>query len=279
MNPETMLVGLLESLRSHLQLPGQAWVPLAASGSVLLLGLLLLLRGARWARGLSGIAFLGIGAAAAAPAATATGLPVWPVVGIGAVLGLMLGLLLLRVWQTLLLAATFVAIGIGVYGARDLKPHIDTWLEPQVNGEVTLAPAGTVVGEQAADSWARVGELWGYLGTHVPHFQLTFWSLVGLTGLAGLIFGWLLPRATKALWAATFGVLLLGMGITGLMSQWAPAQLAWLKANPSWGLGLVAAVWLAGVAYNLRFSGDRKRASMSNNDGEAGPAAQPATVA
>jgi hypothetical protein len=59
---EELLVALFETMTDQLRLPeGYEWAPLAGLCTATGFGLLLLLRGARWAPGLAALTFLGIG--------------------------------------------------------------------------------------------------------------------------------------------------------------------------------------------------------------------------
>ncbi len=251
MNPQQLLAAILDSLRSHLHWSSAAeWAGLGAAAVVTLLGLLFLLRGARWARGLAGLTFLVIGCGVGAAAAPRIGVSALPAIGIAGVGALLIALLFFRFVQAALLGVTFAALATGIYAARDLKPAIDSWLDPVV-AEITLPPAGTVVGDTARTAVDEMGSLWQHLSANVPHFQLTFGSLVAIAGIVGLVLGWLLPRAARAFWASTFGTLFLGMGTAAILTETAPKTLDFLIANPGPSAAGVGTVWLAGLLYNL----------------------------
>lgn len=235
----------------HLRMPaGYEWAPLAGSCACALFGAVLLLRGARWAPGLAGLllgGLCGVGAAAVAQNNGYSPLPAGLVVG---VLGLGACLLMFRVLQAALLAGCLALAGVGVYYARALTPEVQSWLSRGIEGEtLTLRPAGQIVD---AGNWAgRAGELWNHLAANVPQFQLTLGSVVGLTLAAGFVFGLLLPRLSRAIWASTLGTLICGVGATGLLQQFAPAALTWLAANPAPAWGVVAGVWFVSLVINL----------------------------
>ena len=200
MTLEELFFALFATLTEHLKLPdGYGWAPVTGLSLVTALGLVLLVRGARWAPGLAALTFLGVGGLVGTFLATAVGTPFWPTVGVLGVVGFVLGIVLFRFWQAALLAACFAIAGLSVYYGRALTPEVQNWVSASAEpGFVTLQPAGTVVGENQASAMAELSSLWTHLSQHVPHFTLTVWALVLSTGLAGLIFGLLLPRASRA---------------------------------------------------------------------------------
>ena len=253
MTPEELIVALYETLTQHLKLPeGYEWAPLAVIGLVTVFGLMLLLRGAKWAPGLAAVTFLGIGGCAGSFLSQAIGTPFWPTVGVVGVLGFVLGLVMFRFWQAILLATCFVIAGLSVYFVRALTPEVQNWISatPQA-GLITLRDPGTVVGENQSTAWTEFQSLWTHLDQNVPDFSPTTWTLVLSTGLAGLIFGLLLPGVSRALWAASLGTLFFGIGVTAVLSRFAPSALDWLKAHHEWAWGIVGIVWLLSLALNL----------------------------
>jgi len=253
MTPEELIVALYETLTQHLKLPeGYEWAPLAGIGLVTVFGLMLLLRGAKWAPGLAAVTFIGIGGCAGSFLSQAVGTPFWPTVGVVGVLGFVLGLVMFRFWQAVLLATCFMIAGLSVYFVRALTPEVQNWISatPQA-GLITLRDAGTVVGDNQSTAWTEFQSLWSHLDQNVSSFSPTAWTLVLSTGLAGLIFGLLLPGVSRALWAASLGTLFFGIGITAALSRFAPSALDWLKANHEWAWGIVGIVWLLSLALNL----------------------------
>jgi hypothetical protein len=253
MTPGELLFALFETVTEHLRLPaGYGWTPVAGAALVTAFGLLLLVRGAKWAPGLAAIAFLGVGGFAGSFLARAIGTPLWPTVGVVGVLGFVLGFVLFRFWQALLLGCCFAIVGLSVYYVRGLYIDIDRWISraPQAT-EITLPTAGTVVGENRPTVMQDLSGLWSYLSQNVDGFQTAFWILVLSTGLAGLIFGLLLPRASRALWAASLGTVFFGIGTTALLMRLAPDVLDWLQANDAWAWAIVGSVWLLSLVYNL----------------------------
>jgi uncharacterized membrane protein (Fun14 family) len=253
MTPEELLFALLKAMTEHLKLPeGYGWAPLVGIGLVTGFGLLLLLRGAKWAPGLAALTFLAVGGFAGWFLARAVGTPFWPTIGVAGVLGFVLGFVLFRFWQAILLASCFVIAELSVYYVRSLYIEVDRWnsLTPAAT-EITLPTAGTVVGENRPTARQGLASLWTHLSQNVDGFQTTFWSLVLSTGLAGLIFGLLLPRVSRALWAASLGTMFFGIGTTGVLMRFAPGLLDWLRGHHTWAWGLVGLIWLLSLAYNL----------------------------
>lgn len=277
MTPEEVIVALFETLTEHLKLPeGYEWAPLAGFGLVTAFGLMLLLRGARWAPGLAAVTFLGIGGCVGSFLSHAIATPLWPTVGVVGVSGFVLGLVMFRFWQAVLLAACFMIAGFSVYYARVLTPEVQNWISasPQ-SGVITLRDPGTVVGENQPGVLAEFKSLWEHLDQNVSKFSATTWTLVLSTGLAGLIFGLLLPGVSRALWAASLGTVFFGIGLTAALARFAPTALDWLKANHGWAWGIVGVIWLLSLALNLATC-RRKRAAKSDQDPPAEPKRKPA---
>ncbi|RMF81902.1 MAG: hypothetical protein D6744_06610 [Planctomycetota bacterium] len=269
MNFEDLLARLMAMAAEQLRLPQEyAWAPAGATIVALLAGLLLLVRGARWAPGFTALAFLGLGGVGGYYLTPVLGTPQLATIGVVGVAAALLGVGLFRFWQALALSACLMCIGMSVYFARVLAPEVDAWMEPAPANvvDIQLPQAGSVVGEQRETATAKLASLWSHLSAHVPHFQVTFWSLIASTGLAGLIFGLLLPRASRALWGTSIGTVLFGTAAAMLLKKFAPDALAWLQANPNWGWGVVAAIWLGGFLHNYRDTRRRRRSGDAGDD-------------
>jgi len=267
MSPEEVVVALFRTLTEQLTLPeGYEWTPLAGLGALTVCGLILLVRGAKWAPAMAALAFLAIGGGGGAALANAIGTPLWPTVGVTGVVGFILGLTMFRFWQALLLASCFIIAGLSTYYARGLTPAVEDFLSstPQ-NGQLILPAAGEVVGDNPTGAWTKAQDLWRHLDANVPNFSQTAWILISVTGLAGLIFGLLLPGVSRALWAATFGTLFFGVGVTAGLNQFTPDALAWLKTNTDWAWTIVGAVWCCSMAVNLIACRKKKNAVKSDN--------------
>lgn len=263
MTASETLGALWQFAGEHLKLPaGYEWAPLAGSCGCALFGLLLLVRGARWAPGFAGLMFGGLCAMGAVGIAQNNGyassaLPAGLVAG---VVGLGICLLMFRVLQAAILAGCLALVGVGIYYARGLHSEVANWVSRGVQGEtLTLRPAGEVVG---ASGWHTAGELWNHLVTNVPQFQLTLGSVISLTLAAGFVFGFLLPRLSRAIWASTLGTAICGLGATGLMQKLAPDALGWLGANTETAWGIVGGVWFVSLMINLLSTRKRKAAAV-----------------
>lgn len=273
MTTEELLSMLARTLTEHVKLPdGFDWVPAAGLAALTLFGLLLIVRGARWAPALGGVAFGGLGGLAGSYASAAFALPLGPTVGVCAVAGLLLGILAFRLWQALLLAACCAVIGIAVYYVRVLTPHVSSWLQGDFDGNwIELQPAGSVT--QSTSAATELANLWSYLASSVPNFTPSFVGIAAITAAAGLVFGLLLPRASRALWAATLGVLMTGAGAAGLMQRYSPDALNLVLQNGAWAWSGVAIVWLFAVAYNLASTAKRPAKPADEAAGSAAPSA------
>src|SRR5262245_33322854 len=148
MTMEQMLYAFLASIRDHIQLPGYEWAPTAVTAGIALSGLLLMIRGAKWAPGFGAVGFLALGGLGGHFLSLWLGTPQWPTVGITAVAAFTLGLVLFRIWQAVILAACFVIAALGAYYVHDLTPAVNTWLGDGSTA-ISLPDAGTVVGAEA----------------------------------------------------------------------------------------------------------------------------------
>ncbi len=275
MSPDQLIYGLFDLASEHIKPPaGYEWLPAAAMGAVAFFGLLMCLRGARWAPALSGVALAGVGAAGGLALSDSIGTPALATAIVAAALSAAIGVVLFRFWQALLLAVCCVAIGYGIYFARTLTPEVDNWLAATSDPQqlVTLEPAGSVVGAQQSFRWDDLRSLGRHLEAHVPGFARTSWSIVLGAGLAGLVFGLLLPRLSRSLWAATIGTLLLGVGTAALLNQYRPDALEWLLADDKRAWAIVAGVWALAVILNLASSGKRKARPSRDAEGQSQPA-------
>jgi hypothetical protein len=227
-----------------------AWVPAAAAGLAIVLGLLLMVRGARLVPALVSAIFAASGVYAGLLASQAFGTSPGPTTAAGGLIGLILGFLFFRLWVAGLVAGLFVAVALTVYGARVLQGPLGEYggrLKDQGGAQlVSLKEPATT---QAAAAWQAVAaELWTYLGERVPTFQASFYAIVISAGVAGLLLGLLLPRVARSVCAATLGTpLLLAAAYALLHGRWPQAD-AWFDR---WGVTLAAILWGLSLIYNL----------------------------
>jgi hypothetical protein len=226
-----------------------AWAVLAVLGAAALVGLLFMVKGAKLAPGLAAAATTGIGGAIGTTLPSLTGTPYWPTVAVCGVVGLVLGLLLFRLFLAVLVGACFALVGIGVYGGQvliePLRAYEARGLDPQQQ-LVSLQPPSA---EAAAAPWqAELAGRWEYLSATVPSFQVSVFAIVASTLLAGIIFGLLLPKLARAFWAASLGTgLLFAATYVGLNLKW-PEHLG---VFAQWGPVVAAGLWLLSLAYNF----------------------------
>ncbi len=239
---------LFDTLRQHL--PAETgWVAVLALAICAAAGLVLLVIGARLAPILGALAFAFVGGYGASFLATAIGTPLWPTVVGGGVIGLGLGFALYRVWVALLVATSVMSIALGVYGNHSLRTPLQKYLSEELAPTtqlVTLKDAATATSAPAVQ--AELAKAWLYLAAHVPNFQASALTIAIATGLAGFIFGLLVPRAASALLAATIGAALVGTGMFGVVHLAFPAQKDLLT---QWGPIVIAAVWGIALVFNL----------------------------
>lgn len=232
------------------------WLPLASAAGVAIVGLVLLVKGARLAPLIAGLALATAGVGGGAAISDSFHTPLAPTLATTGIVGLVLGFMLFRLMQAVFVALGLVGAALGVYYVRDLSTHLQNYTSANLNGsEVTLPAAGAAAAGQSV--LQRAGDVWSYLAAHVPNFSANFWTLVLATGVTGLLVGWLLPRITRAACAATFGVVLLFAGAaTGLQIQSPDAfsqVQAWTQTNLGvWSWAPLAAIWVAGFIHNVR---------------------------
>lgn len=260
----------LDALLQHVP-TGQAWMPHVGAALAALFGLLLMIRGARMAPLLAALVIGGGAGVGGAFLANGVALPVWPTIAAAGVVGFVLGLVLFRLWLALLIGVCFAGAGLSVYGFQVLQPHLASYLSQgqAENGDATLPPPGSALSQQGTAA-QELAKIWAHLSAKVPYFVPSFATITAVTLIAGFVFGLLLPTASRSLWAATTGTVLVGCGATALLQAFAPAVLQWLMQNNALSWSAVGVAWLGSLVYNALTCGRKRRATVI--DDSAGPA-------
>ncbi len=273
MNNADLLLGFFKTMMTQLRIPEElSWLPVAGAFVAVLGGLVTILRGARWARGSYAFGFLLAGGVGGWFLGQANGYEPILSAGIVGVVAAVLGFALFRLWQAALLAGIAMTVAVGFYTVGYLTPEIQAWTEGPPADDIVFsleAAAPAVAAATETVDWrtrlAGVGVeargLWDHLNANVPNFQATLFSVLGSSGLVGLVFGLLWPRASRALWVATGGTMAVGMGMAGLLQHYSPSTLEWLTANPQAGWVIVGTLWLGAFLYSMMTGKPKKKAS------------------
>lgn len=259
MNPDhpielnSVFRSLVDAVSQHV--PAAAgWLPAAAVTGLGLMGLLILLRGARLAPALAGLGFAALGAAGGAFLSKAVALPLWPSVVCTGLLGGLVGVLLFRLWLAVFLSLALTFAGASVYYVRVLTPYVAGYTSEGWNPQTNLNSLGSAAAEQrgSASAAEELLQFWGYLSQSVPGFTNTAGGIVGISGVLGLLLALLFPWAARSLWAALVGTGLLALFAFLCLQHLWPSALVWLASIRSWNWAILAALALASFAYNLR---------------------------
>lgn len=240
---------ILDAVSRHLP-AGAAWLPIAAAVIMGGFGLLFMIKGARLAPVLAALVFALVGGGAGPFVANLTNAPLWPVVAGCGLVGLFLGVLLFRVWLAVLVGACLILTTLTIYAGQVLRDPLNAYLSTGFDREqqlVTLPEPGDA--GAAATAWTvEVSRLWNHLSANVPNFQVSFMVLVLSAGVAGLVFGLVFPKLARAIWAASFGIGLLLVGVYGALYAAWPAA---IPAVNQWGPIVGGVLWALAVVYNL----------------------------
>jgi hypothetical protein len=272
MNANELAQRLFETVTQHVP-PGAHWVAPAALATLTLIGIVMMVRGAKLAPAFAALAFLGLGGVGGSFLADWVALPVWPTMGVIGVVGLIIGLTLFRFWQAALLAVCCAGGALSVYYVQVLQPHAASFVYGNPGALVTVPEPGANLAESATASASQVlSQLWSHLSANVSSFQTNFMLILSSAAIAGLVFGWLLPRASRALWGASLGTVFFLAGLMALLQMFAPTAAAWLTSRGPWSWALLAAVWGGSLIYNLVTCREKK------SEKDSGKAAKPAAA-
>jgi hypothetical protein len=151
--------------------------------------------------------------------------------------------------MALQVSALLIVGALLLYGTRLAEP-LRTYDSKDFNAQsqqVTL-PGADVAAPTSQALTAQLTDLWTYLGTQVPSFQASFIAIVVSSGIAGLVFAGLMPKAARSFWAATLG--------TGLFvsAGWAMISALWPELRQSigqWGILIAAGLWAVSLVWNM----------------------------
>ena len=264
----------LDALMQHIP-EGSAWVPGCVALLAGVIGIILLLRGARLAQVFCVLGFVGIGLASGTPVAHSLGMPFWATAVALAVVGCAAGFFLFRFWLAIAMGACLAVVSLSVYGVRTAYPRLEDYTSHGYIAErgavgVTLQEPGAVQTGPGVE--AQMGQLWQFLAKEIPGFQLSIWALAISTGLAGVAVGVFLPRITRALLAASAGTILAGMALWAGTTMFVPAAWEWLRGIGAWGWLIVGVVWVGSFLVNYR-SVRKKKRKESAAEKDTGPVA------
>ncbi len=241
---------LLETISQHMPTDA-ALLPVIIAAILAGAGLLFMVKGARLAPFLAATSFSLVGGLAGAALAQATGLPFWPVVVICGTVGIVLGITLLKLWIAILVAGFLMTVGLGVYGHQKLLPALQDF---QTRGLDITRPSGPIAlpenSTEAADATIRaeLAGVWDHLQANVPNLSAHLIAVAAATGLAGLVFGLLLPGIARAVGAATFGTALFWFALLGLLHVFWPQAALWLGQQATI---ILSVLWALSLLQNL----------------------------
>ncbi len=240
---------IFNTLNQHIP-PGAGWIPLTAAAVIALFGFVFLVKGARLAPILASVCFGLLGAATGKLVSAPLSTPLWPTIGVCTAVGLVLGVLLLRLWLAVLAGVCLILVGLSVYTGQVLREPLNKYLTSGLDhdNQLVTLPGGPAETGQSAGWQAQARDLWTHLSSSVPNFQPSFYTIVLSAGLAGLVLGLLLPRVTRAFWAASLGTGLLLIAVSGAAHACWPVALPWVT---QWGLLVAGVLWGISLLYNL----------------------------
>lgn len=251
MNGESVAIQVLDTIRQHLP-AGADWAPLATLGGAVVIGLLFMIRGARLAPALCAIFFLGVGCAAGPLVAAQANLPWLPTLIVLGTLGLVIGIVMFRLWFAVLVAGSLAVTSLAFYSAQTLLPLAESFsvrgLEAGESGLVVTLPDAPT-DEARLVSWLPISAAFvDHVRTAQPNLGMNVLAITLAAGVAGLVFALLLPKTSRAVWAATMGTLVFVPAIYFLFALIWRDGAEWMGRYP---LVIGAALWSASLLINL----------------------------
>ncbi|MBK8913442.1 MAG: hypothetical protein IPM64_02375 [Phycisphaerales bacterium] len=231
---------------------------LMTAGAVGVGGVLMLLYGARWMRGLTAVGGAGAGASLGLTAAAILGVPPWITSAFGGIVGLVFGIAGHRLVVGLLIGAILASIGSATYAQQSLAPHLAAVHSDWSAGSLTN---GRPVG------WDTLPAAFNALTARVPNVGMILAVIAGLSLIAGYLLSQFLPRLSASVCAATAGTAAVGASAVILLGAFSPQTVDQLVALGAWGWAIFAVIWLAGFFRNLRPA--RKAPLLDDEDGDA----------
>lgn len=263
---------ILAAAKQHIP-EDAAWLPVACLAAVGLLGLLLFVKGARLAPAFVAILLLAAGGLAGTALAPHFGTPVLPTAAAAGVIGLTAGLVLFKLWLALLMAGIFVTGSLALYSAQMVIPRL-----PEFGAHGYVAEKGAMGVHLPESDAAALPDsnmplvFWHQASQTIPNFQTSVWAIVISTTLAGLLVGFLLPRFSRALFAATGGIFLMGFALFTLLKTFWPSAADWLLSLGAWGWVVLLSGWCLSLVVNFYDCRRRKIARRSEPEEESAPA-------
>lgn len=257
---------LLDTLTQHM--PGGAqWMYAGIVGSMLF-GLALMAKGAKFAPTLAAVAFAGLGGLGGSFVAHWLGTPVWVTMGCCGLIGLIGGLVFFRIWLAVLLGSSFALGSLGLYYVKVLDAPLAEY------GRQADQPFVVTLPESAdLSATAESARIWGYLAENVPNFQTSFLAILISTVAAGVVFGLLMPKAARAIWAASAGTVFFLTGLIMLLNTIAPHLQDRLVSLGPWGWVIVGSLWTSSLVYNLHDCREKRPQKDADADSKKGKAA------
>ncbi len=243
---QTLLSTATELVRNHA--PAGEWasaVPVAVGAIVA--GLTLALWGSRLLRTLYVLGFMALGGVIGKEVAIRQQVDVLIGLVVGAGVLAAVGYALYRWWigVTTALLATVLAVALSA-------PKL---LEARQSFEDNALGMSTQVFQPGAEVSYSGDRVWQYFWEKNRSAVYNTLGPIALSGLMGLIFGLLLPRAATIVGTSLLGVLILFGGLGVLLAQRWPEAWARAQSNGPWSAGVAIAVFILSMMYQATHTG------------------------